>query len=203
MRRAATAASLILAVFAWAGLLGACSGGSQPHEDTPTTASSTPPSTVTSPSASSDPQAAAAVAAYEAFWRAAVNAQRHPVAADDTYPQAADFARFSFDPVRATYTGFISGLAAQGVQFRGTPPTPRVSVISVEPEASPYPVVTLRDCQTPAPEWNEYEVATGKQVLRASANVPPPYEITAKVIFYKEHWGLQSTTTNTSRTCTG
>jgi hypothetical protein len=149
-----------------------------------------------------EPQATAAVQAYRAFWRTAVNAQRHPVAAGENYPPDADFGRFSFDPVRATYTGFISGLAAQGVQFRGTPPTPRVTVISVEPTAEPYPVVTLRDCQTPAPDWNEYVVSTGKQVPRASSTVQPPYEITAKVILYKGHWGVQSTTTDTSRTCT-
>lgn len=188
-----------LVVIGAASLMTACSGGPQPREDSLATQ---PSATVTATGSATRAQAALAVEAYQAFWRAAINAQRHPVAAGDAYPQEADFARFSFDPVRATYTGFIAGLATQGVQFRGTPPTPRVSVISVEPAATPYPVVTLRDCQTPAPDWNEYVVATGKQVPKASAAVQPPYEITAKVIFYEGHWGVQATTTDTSRTCT-
>ena len=202
MRRATRAfASLILATFASSGVLTACSSASQPHEDTLSPDSSA--QTLTTASQSVDPRAAAAVEAYRAFWRAAFNAQRHAVAAGGTYPAAADFARFSFDPARAIYVGYIAGLAAQGVQFRGTPPEPRVRVVSVEPGAKPYPLVMLSDCQTLTSDWNEYVTATGKRVPVASASVPPPYEITAKVVYYKGHWGLQSTTTDTSRTCTG
>ena len=193
--RVASLASVAGCAFAFV----ACTGSEQPRDSVPSSQSSS----LTSPSRPSpDETAAGAVTAYQAFWRTAINAQRRPVAAGSDYPRDADVARFSFDPVRSAYRGFIAGLAAQGVQFRGTPPAPRVSVISVEPAAAPYPLVRLRDCQTPAPDWNEYLVATGKQVPRATPKVPPPYEITAKVIFHEGRWGVQSTTTHSSRTCT-
>jgi hypothetical protein len=161
-----------------------------------------PPSSSASSGSSStvDPRAAPAVAAYEAYTRSSGNAARLPLPHGSQYPPAADFEKYSFDPARARYLAYVSALAESGVTFRGTPPSPRVKVISVEPDAKPYPVVTLTDCRTPAPDWRGYR--DDKPLPVASAAVPPPYLITAKVIFYEDHWGVQSTSTDTSKTCT-
>lgn len=171
-------------------------------EDSATGTRSTSESTSPVPSSTIPPEADAAVKAYEAFWRAANNAKRQPVRIDEPLPRGADFTRHSFDPARTTYLGYIAGLKAQGVQFRGAPPQPRIRVAKVETSAKPYPTVTLTDCQSPAPTWNEYVVESGKRVPAVTASVLPPYEITARMIFYRQHWGLQSVTTDTSRTCT-
>src|SRR4051812_28139528 len=81
-------------------LIAACSSGPQPRDDSPTTAASPRATTVT---ATTDPQAVPAIEAYQAFWRAANEAERHPVKAGSTYPPEADFARYSFDPLRSAY----------------------------------------------------------------------------------------------------
>lgn len=171
-----------------------CDSGDQPTDTPP------PSSASSSPSPTIDPRAAPAVAAYEAYTRSSSNAARRPLPHGSQYPPAADFEKYSFDPARARYLAYVSALAESGVTFRGTPPSPRVRVISVEPDAKPYPVVTLTDCRTPAPDWRGYR--DDKPLPVASASVPPPYLITAKVIFYKRHWGVQSTSTDTSKTCT-
>jgi hypothetical protein len=166
----------------------------QPTDTPPTTATSTP-------SPSSDPRAGPAVEGYKSFWTTANNASRAPLAAGEAYPPAADFTRFSFDPVQSQYTAFLASMAADGVRYRGNPPTPRVTVTKVELEAKPYPTVILHDCQSPAPDWRAYVTDTGELVPRPSTTIQPPYLVTAKMIFYRGHWGLQSTSTDSSRTC--
>ena len=148
-----------------------------------------------------DPRAQPAVDAYEAFWSAASRALQAPKAAGSEYPPSADFARYSFDPVRGQYEAYLAGLAAQRVQFRGTPPRPRVAVTSVDQAAKPYPKVVLTDCQEQT-DWNQYVTGTDRKVPVASASVAPPYLITGTMIYYQGRWGLQSTTTATDRTCT-
>ena len=114
----------------------------------------------------------------------------------------------------ATYAGtrFMDGYAfgyytgvdveSQGVEFRGTPDTLHVTVSDIDLQASPWPTVMLKDCQTGG-DWQEYSIKTGKKVpLAENSDVPPPYLITARMIFYKNHWGLHSTTADKSRTCT-
>lgn len=166
----------------------------------PTETPSASPSSSAGPTSTIDPEAQPAVAAYEAFNRTSDNAARRPLPHGSAYPPEADFARYSFDPALAEYDAYVSALAETGVTFRGTSPTPRVKVISVRPDAKPYPLVTLTDCQTPAPDWKGYR--KGKPLPLASTTADPPYLITAKVIFYEGHWGVQSTSADTSKTCT-
>ena len=167
----------------------------EPLPTTSATPSPTPKSTI-------DPRARPAVSAYEAFSVAANNAQRHPVGHDQKWPPESDFTKFSFDPFRAQFTSFIWSLKEQGVEYRGTPDTPHVSVKSVRLNAKPWPTVMLTDCQTGG-DWDEYVIKTGKRVPSAeSGDVSPPYLITIKMIYYDGHWGVQSTTADKSRTCT-
>ena len=186
----------VLGVLALAG----CSNP-QPRD---TTAPSSPTATTGSPAPSSsiDPRAQPAVDAYTAFAAASTNASRNPLPLGSTYPAAADYTRYSFDPIRAQTSAYLAGLAEQKVRFKGTPPAPRVRIQSIDLDAKPHPSVMLTDCQKPGSDWEEYDDA-GHRVPDAPASASPPYLVTATMIYYKDHWGLQSTTADTSRTCTG
>jgi hypothetical protein len=180
-------------------ILAACSSPQPRESESPSAATSK----TVSPSPTIDPRAQPAVDAYEAFAAASTNASRDPLPLGSTYAPAADYALYSFDPMRTQTSAYLAGLAEQKAKFRGsTPPTPRVRVKSVELDTKPYPTVMLTDCQSPTSDWDEYDQA-GNRVPNAPATASPPYLVTAKMIYYKDHWGLQSTTADTSRTCTG
>jgi hypothetical protein len=198
VRRGVLLLLLLLLLAAVAGpTVVACSDNPQPQDP----GTSSPGSGSLSASPTIDPRAQEAVDAYEAFWAAAIEAERHPVQVNQPLPGPADFTRHSWDPLRSDYRGYIGGLALQGVAFEGTPPEPRVRVESIDLQAKPYPTVVLKDCQTPAPNWRSYVVETGDEVPDATQSPPPPFEITVTVIFYKERWGPQKSSTDTSRTC--
>lgn len=173
----------------------ACSDDSQPRDpgtSRPTVATTTP---------SIDSRAQAAVDAYEAFWEAGSHAEQRPVRLTDPRPPGADFTRYSWDPLRSEYATTIASLAEQGVAFRGIPPEARVKIESFDLDAQPHPTVVLKNCPTPAPGWHVVIVKSGEPVPETKPSVPPPYELTVKVIFYKGRWGAQSSTTDRSRTC--
>ena len=184
--------------------LAACSGSSV-NAEPGFSATATRPATSTAtpgPTSTIDPKARAAVKAYESFQAATINAQRKPVASGQGWPDGGDFTRFSFDPIKTAYVSYIWSLESQGVEFRGTPDTQHISVAAIDLKASPWPTVTLKDCRTGG-DWEEYSIKTGKKIpLAGNGDVPPPYLITAKIIFYKNHWGVHSTTADKSRTCT-
>ena len=148
-----------------------------------------------------DAQARPAVEAYEAFVEAANNAERRPVALGQPHPPGADFTKHSFDPLRAEYASYIADLNRQGVEFRGTAPTPDVEVADIDMLAKPYPTVMLTDCPQESADWQSYQKANSKVVPTVPQTPPPPYEITSKVIYYDGRWGVQSATPDTSRTC--
>ena len=187
-----------IAVFAVLAL-GACWGSGGEAE-------SLPPSTVSalptaSPTSTIDPKALPAVEAYKAFFRAFRNAQRRPFSLDDKIPAAADFTKYSFDPFRTEYRGYIWGLVRDGGEYRGTPPTLNVRVSSVDTAAKPYPTVTLSDCQTGDGDWRYYDAQTGKLQPRKPPKVKPPYRSTVTMILHDKRWGVKSLTLDTSRTC--
>lgn len=175
-----------------------------------TSGSSTAPSTgsaFTSPTASSstpaDPRVAAAVKAYENFFKATnVSFAHPPLKIGDPNPKGGDFRPYSFDPAQGQIISYVFSLTEDGIEYRGTPPTPRVSVVSAQLAAKPYPTVTLTDCPTAPPSWNAYYRATGKPTVDKPGQVPPPYLVTVTVIFYEKHWGVQKLAPNASRTCT-
>jgi hypothetical protein len=183
-------------------ILVACSGGSVDAEPGfPATSSATgAPLPSSTPTISAE--AVPAVQAYEAFNDAARNAARHPYGKGDVKPAGADFTRYTWDPFRGEYTSYIWGLAEQGLEYRGTPPTPHITVTSVELKAKPWPTVTLSDCQTNSSNWNLYNAKTGAVQPRASQKVRPPYRSTVTMIRYKKQWGVQKITLDSSRTCT-
>jgi hypothetical protein len=170
----------------------------------PTSSRSIPQSSpATSPSASPsyDPKVKPAVDAYLAFSAAAFVAEQNPPALGASLPAGGDFTAYAFDPIKAELLGYVTTLNRSHQAWRGTPPTPRVSVLTVDLGAAPYPTVTLSDCPTPAPTWQQYEVATGVVAQPQPGSAPPPYLITAQLIYFENHWGVSKTTHDSSRTC--
>jgi hypothetical protein len=166
-------------------------------------------STTSSPTSSQpptiDPKAQPAVTAYMNYVTALNEASRNPrkLGGQDYLP-AADFTKFSFDPVRGEANAFIVSLSEQGQLFKGDPGHPRVSVDAIEPDAKPYPTVVLKDCPTPTPTWRIYDAKTGKQMPMTlpPGTKPTPYLSTVQVIYYQGHWGVSRIDADTSRTCT-
>lgn len=173
------------------------SGGS-----TSTTSPATTPPTSSS-SAPADPRVAAAVKAYDNFIKATYVSYAHPpLKPGDPFPKGGDFRPYSFDPAQAKVLSYVLSLTLDGIEYRGTPPTPRVAVVSSQLAAQPYPTVTLTDCPTAPASWNAYYRATGKPVTDKPGQVKPPHLTTVTVIFYQKHWGVKKLTANASRTCT-
>ncbi len=182
-----------------------CTSTDTPKLETPSaTTDSASPSTAPSPTPSADPRAEPAIAAYRAFFAAGLEAARNPGRlATEPKPGASDFRNYSFDPLRGQYIAFVMGLASDKVAYRGSPPTPRITVSKVDLAAQPYPMVELSNCPTLAPTWTAYSLATGQQIKEASASVPPPYRLRVEVIRYQGRWGVSKITADDTATCTG
>jgi hypothetical protein len=202
---------LVLAVALLSVIAGvaACTSRKPKPSDSPTPSSSstrsgastTPASPTASPTPPIDPQAQPAVTAYKKFMAAAANAQMKPPAVGAGYPTNADITKYSFDPLQHQYNIYISGLASQGVAFKGTPPTPRITVTAINLTAKPYPTVVLVDCPTPAPTWKAYD-GSGKAVPDKPGTVPLPHKTTVQMIDYQGHWGVYKSTPDAGKTCT-
>jgi hypothetical protein len=207
-RRPAPALAAIAAVVAAALLLTSCTshaknigdpGTTTPSSSSTTTASS-PPTTSPTPSATTptyDPKIKPAVAAYLGYIGAFQNALKNP--SNEALRSAV--AKYSFDPAGYETNVTLSQLAAAGFVDRGSPPAPRVSVLTPNLGAKPYPTVILTDCPTPGGNWATYDVKTGKKLSPASGKPRPPYLTTATVIFYKNHWGVRKAATDYTKTC--
>lgn len=171
----------------------------------PTTSTSTAPSSSPTPSSSApaDPRVAAALKAYDNFTTATYVSLAHPpLKIGNPYVKGGDFRPYSFDPAQAQMISYLFSLTEGGIEYKGTAPSPRTSVVSAELTAKPYPTVILTDCPTAPSSWNAYYRATGKPTTSKPGQVKPPYLVTVTVIFYEKHWGVQKLTPNASRTCT-
>lgn len=184
-------------------VVSSCSDSGVKSEPGATSPAATAATSASKPSATISPEAQPAVDAYEAFNDAANQAQRKPVADGEKLPPEADFTKFSFDPIKTQQAAYIWSLESQGVEFRGTPYEPNISVTKIDLKASPWPMVTLTDCPSGGDDWDEYSIKTNKRVPSVDdGDIPPPWLATAKVIYYKGHWGVYSMTVNKDRTCT-
>ncbi len=128
----------------------------------------------------------------------------HPFGPNEAYAPEANYAQYSFDPARFQENSYVWNLYQQGLVLRGTPPTSHVTVTSVDLQAKPYPAVTLTDCATVNGSWLPYYRDSGKPVPTvqpSGASAPPPYGQTVKVIYYKNHWGVQNADVDVSKTC--
>jgi hypothetical protein len=170
------------------------------------TQSSATPSTVTSstsvtPSSTSpgdDPRGKAAAAAYLAFINASHAAERNP--ANGNLLNAVRAA--AVDPALAVEGEHLFGYRTSGIAWSGQPPVSRLTVEKISDGAAP--AVTLVDCPTLSPSWQPYLLSTHKPVpvTFPPGSAKPPHATTARVIYYKSRWMVQSTTTEVKATCT-
>jgi len=182
----------------------ACGGGEGVLKPTASTSSPMTSAPTSSPTPTIDPKAQPAVTAYLDFVAAVSEALKNPRKLGQNFTPAADFTKFSFDPVRGQSNDFIVSLSEGGQLFKGDPGRPRVSVDAIEPDAKPYPKVVLKDCPTPTPTWQIYDAKTGKDMTRPlpPGTQPTPYLSTVEVIYYQGRWGVWKIDADTSRTCT-
>jgi hypothetical protein len=164
----------------------------------PTRSATTPQSTTSTPA---DPRVAAALKAYESFVTAYQVSQQHPPAAPNKpYVAAGNFPKYSFDPARAETVSSILFLTEGNLKYEGTAPTHRVSVTNANLGAAPHPTVTVTDCPTAPASW-KVVATTGPPPTTKTPKVPPPYKVTAQVIFYEQHWGVSTLKVDDSNTC--
>jgi hypothetical protein len=174
--------------------LAAC-GGNQPTLESPS--SGTASSTATP---SIDPAAQPAVDAYLKFAETSSQAMMHPTVGE--LPPEADFTRWSFDPMRAKGEQLIHNLVTSNQAFKGDPGTPRVQVVSVDLDATPYPTVILDNCAKVSSDWRAYDVRNGEVLPTATDGASPPHLYTITMIEYRKHWGVQNIAVDESKTCT-
>ncbi len=202
MRKMLIAAAVTLTVMSVA----ACGGDNVAVKPTatksPTTSATSSPTSSATPTI--DPKAQPAVDAYMNFVAARAEALKNPRKLGQSYLPAADFTKFSFDPVRGQANASIVSLGDQGQLFKGDPGRPRVKVAAIESDAKPYPKVVLKDCPTPTPTWRIYDAKTGKDMTLPlpAGTQPTPYLSTVEVIYYQGRWGVSKIDADTSRTCT-
>jgi hypothetical protein len=146
----------------------ACGGDDAVVKPTAAKSTSSPMTTspTSSPTATIDPKAQPAVDAYMKFVAARAEALKSPRKLGQNYVPAADFTKFSFDPVRGQADASIVSLGEQGQLFKGDPGRPRVNVVAIESDAMPY-----RALRAPWLRYNSLQAATQRACLRAAATV--------------------------------
>jgi len=165
----------------------------------PTSTSTNPTSPVTSPTwtppAYGDAQPA--VDTYLAMLTAGNAAFRDP-----QHASLAPIDKYADGEIRYIYHQSIADARKQKLAYRGTPATPRVTVVSSALDAT-LPKVVLRDCalSSASNPWTAYSLATGKPIPPATNKVPPPYANTITVFKTQNVWHVFTIKTDGTRTC--
>jgi hypothetical protein len=159
------------------------------------------PAQTSFPRGTEDPLVKPAVSAYQNFLKAIAEAQQKPVAQSRNYPAAADFTRYSFDPVAGEFEAAVRGLSVAKQHYQGDPPQSHLKVVAIDQDASPLPMVTLSDCQTGVEKWQVFDTQTGKVVPHQEPRIPSPYGATITVVYNEQRWGVNTITMDPQRTC--
>jgi hypothetical protein len=182
-----------------AGLIAGCMATAPQNQITVMT-----PAATAIPSGTADPRAAGAVNTYLAFVRTTNYLQRHPApAVNGRYPEAANFAKYSVDPIQAQYEAFVRNLVRSRHAFRGAEPKSDVTVRMIDLAASPYPVVTLADCQTDRANWRAYNTQTNAMNPQMTPAIPAPYWIIIVLVRIQQRWKVQTIKPDPAGTCAG
>lgn len=155
------------------------------------------------PQGTADPRAQPAIEAYDSFVAAVHAVQRTPVPSGTPYPGDADLNQHSFDPARAQYQALVAGLAAEHLEYRGTPPTSRVTVSLIDVDATPWPRVVLADCRVGTDGWTAYDTRTGTARPDQVPGLPTPDGLAVTMIRDQQHWGVQTVLPAPAGTCSG
>lgn len=167
---------------------------------------STSPSALTTATPTPTPQSSTPLSYGDA--RPAVDAYRAMLTAgnaafrDPKHTNTATIDKYADGEIRYIYRQSLKQARRQGIAYRGTPATPRVTVVSAATGAS-LPKVVLRDCALSSTDdpWTAYSLATGKAVSAATSKVPPPYANTITVYKTKDRWRVFTVKTDGTRTC--
>lgn len=207
-RVVATVAIVTITMAALAGCGGPSGVNAQDGPTAPDSASTSTKGPPTIPSPSSTPptswtpppygNAAPAVATYMKLNNASIAAFKNPA-----HVSAATLDRYLGGQAKLSFDQSLASARKQGIAYRGTAATPRVTVVSAKLD-SVLPEVVLRDCGLAASSdsYVAYYTATGKPVPTSKPKVPPPYANTIKV-FQPNHksWVITSFVTDASKTC--
>ena len=162
------------------------------------------PAATAVPSGTKDPRATPAVSTYQYFLKTSYNMLRHPVLASaGKYPEDADFARYSVDPIQAQYESFVATLVKSHHAFRGTPPKSKVTVISIEETPGSRPTITLADCLTEKDQWRAYDTRTNVMNPQMTPGFAAPYGIMVTVTFVQQRWRVATIKPDPAGTCAG
>lgn len=158
------------------------------------TAISGPPSPTWTPPSYGNAQPA--VDAYLAMLQAGYAAFRDPTHANTT-----TIDKYADGDIRYVYRQTLEQARKAGIAYRGTPATPRVTVVSVA--AGSLPKVVLRDCalSSTSDPWIAYSVESGKPVPTPTPAVAPPYANTISVFKTQGSWRVFTVKTDGTRTC--
>ena len=162
--------------------------------------STPPPATVTrssSPAPGEDRHAIAANAAYLSFVKSSDAAERSPA----RRAGSRSLANYAIDPALGTAQSQLIDFGVHGIEWRGTPPSSRTRVTTVDYGAQPYPTVSLVDCPTVSDTWRPYAVSTGKPLKLVTPKVAPPWATAVTVVLYKSRWMVRTANTDMTRTC--
>jgi hypothetical protein len=141
-----------------------------------------------------------AVNAYVSFMNAMRNAEHSPLARGRKYPSDADFAGWSYSPVRQQYQTYLDLLSRSQTRRAGRPPTlnPRVKSVRL---TGARPTVVLTDCETGG-DWHSYDTTSNAQVPDVKYTGPqPPFQETITMIKVGNRWGASKIALDESRTC--
>jgi hypothetical protein len=137
------------------------------------------------------------VDAFLALDRAAVAAFRDPAHASTKLID-----KYSDGQARAAYEQSLAAAKKQGIAYRGTAATHRLTVV-VSHLSGTLPKVVLRDCGevSAVDPWTAYTVATGKPITIPRPKVPPPYANTITLFEPAGKWLVFTIKTDASKTC--
>lgn len=122
--------------------------------------------------------------------------------ADPAHANTAEIEKYANGQAAIAQINALKQAKEEGLAYRGTRPTSRVTVVSMELAAA-VPKVVLRDCaldSTTGP-YVLYVVATGKPAPQPTLSVPPPYAKSITVLKISGAWTVSAITTDATKTC--
>lgn len=109
------------------------------------------------------------------------------------------FEKYAIAQAKQAFDGAFTAARKAGIEFRGTPPQPRIVVTSSSTSTS-LPEVVMENCplNSPADPFTGYYVKTGKPAPAPSGG---PWPQTAKAFYLTKRWVIVSFSTDQSKTC--
>ena len=142
------------------------------------------------------PDAQGAVDSYIEYLRAAYLVEANPASI-----RRGDMNKLLGSDALKSVNAALDALGKAGIGYRGTPPDPRLKVVTIASSA----LVFLSSCplQSKTDPYRQIVLATGRPVKVSDRQPGPPYLRTLTMFHNKKRWVLIRFSDDTSRTCTG